>query len=86
MNSIYFGDGLYGVGAASVGYFGEDAAALDACESTMLAGIPNAPSAYAPTAEADLARERQQQVLDRLVACDYLDVAEARRIGGTCSV
>lgn len=86
VNSIYFGDGLYGVGAASVGYFGEDAAALDACESTMLAGIPNAPSAYAPTADADLARERQQQVLDRLVACDYLDVAEARRIGGTCSV
>ena len=85
VNSIYFGDGLYGVGAASAGYFGKDAASLDACESTMLAGIPNAPSAYAPTADAGLARTRQQQVLDRLVACDYLDAAEARRIGGTCS-
>lgn len=85
VNSIYFGDGLYGVGAASAGYFGKGADALDACESTMLAGIPNAPSAYAPTADADLAHKRQQQVLDRLVACDYLSAAEARRIGGTCS-
>ena len=86
VNSIYFGDGLYGVGQASSGYFSKSASQMDPCEATLLAGIPNAPSAYAPTANAELARERQQQVIDRLVACDYLEESEARRIVGTCSV
>lgn len=85
VNSIYFGDGLYGIGAAARGCFGTDAASLDACESTLLAGIPNAPSAYALSTNADLARQRQQQVLDKLVDCRYLNEAQARRIAGTCS-
>ena len=84
-NSIYFGNGLYGIGAASEGYFGKPADQMNACESTMLAGIPNAPSAYAPNENPELARERQQQVIDRLVACDYIDESEARRISGACS-
>ena len=38
-------------------------------ESTMLAGVPNAPSRYAPTVNPELAARRQEQVLDRLVDC-----------------
>ena len=32
-------------------------------ESTLLVGVPNAPSIYAPTVSMDMARKRQQQVL-----------------------
>lgn len=80
VNSIYFGEGLYGIGAASQGYFDLDATKLGAYEATLLAGIPNAPSAYALTDNADLARERQKQVIEKLVVYDYLDKADARRI------
>ena len=68
-------------GDASVGYFGKEPGALDAGECTLLAGIPNAPSAYALSENPDLARQRQCQVLKKLVAYDYLDEADARRIG-----
>ena len=81
VNSIYFGDGYEGIGNASVGYFGKEPGALDAGECTLLAGIPNAPSAYALSENPDLARQRQCQVLKKLVAYDYLDEADARRIG-----
>ena len=81
VNSIYFGDGYEGIGNASVGYFGKEPGALDAGECTLRAGIPNAPSAYALSEIADLARQRQCQVLRKLVAYDYLDEADARRIG-----
>lgn len=72
VNSIYFGDGYEGIGAASKGYFGKRPADLTLDECAMLAGIPNAPSVYAPTVNPDLAQERQQEVLDKLVAYDYV--------------
>ncbi len=81
MNSIYFGDGYEGIGNASAGYFGKEPQELDAGECTLLAGIPNAPSAYALSENPDLARQRQYQVLKKLVVYDYLDEADARRIG-----
>ena len=81
VNSIYFGDGYEGIGNASAGYFGKEPQELDAGECTLLAGIPNAPSAYALSENPDLARQRQYQVLKKLVAYDYLDEADARRIG-----
>ena len=83
VNSIYFGDGYEGIGDASAGYFGKPPRALDASECTLLAGIPNAPSAYALSENPDLAHQRQLQVLKKLVTYDYLDEADAVRIGGT---
>lgn len=77
VNSIYFGDGYNGVGAASLGYFGKQPVDLTEDECAMLAGIPNAPSVYAPTVNPDLARQRQQEVLRKLVAYDYLDRGKA---------
>ncbi len=43
MNTIYFGDGYYGIGAASRGYFKKEPSELTLDELTLLAGIPNAP-------------------------------------------
>lgn len=50
VNTIYFGSGYYGVSDAARGYFGKAPAELSEYECAMLAGLPNAPSAYSPTA------------------------------------
>lgn len=47
VNSIYFGDGYYCVRDASRGYFGKEPIDMTGYESTLLAGIPNAPSVAA---------------------------------------
>lgn len=80
LNSIYFGDGYYCVWDASQGYFGKAPKDMDAYESTLLAGIPNAPSAYAPTKSPQLARERQMQVLKKMVKRDFITQDEAVQI------
>ena len=80
VNSIYFGDGYEGIGSASWGYFGKAPSALDADECTLLAGIPNAPSIYALSQNPDLARQRQQEVLKKLVRYDYLNQNAAQHI------
>ena len=45
---------------------------LNDFEATMLAGVPNAPSVYAPTVNFKLASERQVQVLDKMVKYKYI--------------
>ena len=45
-------------------------------ESTLLAGIPNAPSVYAPTVNPKLAEERRQQVLECMVENGYIKEGE----------
>src|SRR5207245_6679264 len=49
LNKVYFGDGLYGVEAASQGYFGKPPAQLSIPEAALLAGLVKSPSSYAPT-------------------------------------
>ena len=72
VNSIYFGDGYYNVGEASQGYFGKPAAKMNDYECTLLAGVPNAPSKYAPSKNLALAEKRQKKVISRMEACGYL--------------
>ena len=71
VNTIYYGNGYYCVKDASQGYFGKEPGDMTDYESTLLAGIPNAPSKYAPTVSQELAGKRQEQVLARLVKCGY---------------
>lgn len=80
INSIYYGDGYYCIADASRGYFRKTPAQMNAYECTLLAGIPNAPSVYAPTANPDLAAQRQQQVLGDMVRWGYLTSEEATAI------
>ena len=80
VNTSYFGDGYYCVGDASQGYFGKDPIDMTDHESTLLAGIPNAPSIYAPTNNFELATQRQRQVINRMVECEYLTSEEAEEI------
>lgn len=80
INSIYYGEGYYCIYDASMGYFGKIPADLNGSECTMLAGIPNAPSVYAPTTNPDLARQRQLQVVKDMVIWGYLTKEEADAI------
>ncbi len=85
VNTIYFGDGYYDVASASAGYFGKEPEAMTDYESTLLAGIPNAPSVYAPTKNPDLAAKRQLQVLRRMEACGHFTEEEAETIAETAA-
>lgn len=76
INTIYFGDGYYGLREASLGYFGKEPQNLTDSEAVLLAGIPNAPSAYAPSRHADLALQREKQVLAAMVKYGYLEESE----------
>lgn len=78
VNTIYFGNGYYTVADASRGYFGKTPLEMTEYESTLLAGIPNAPSVYALTANPDLAARRQKQVVERMVVCGYYTQVQAQ--------
>ena len=76
VNSIYFGSGYYNIYDAAHGYYDKDPSDLNDYECTMLAGIPNAPSVYAPTVNPKLAEERRQQVLTCMVENGYITEGE----------
>lgn len=80
VNTCYFGDGYYGIYEASMGYYNKEPKDLNLDESSMLAGVPNAPSVYAPTVNPDLAKKRQQHVLERMVEYGYISQEEANQI------
>jgi penicillin-binding protein 1A len=63
LNAVYFGDGYYGVEAASRGYFGKPASDLQPHEAALLAGIVRSPSGYSPSAFPDRALSRRNLVL-----------------------
>jgi membrane peptidoglycan carboxypeptidase len=75
----YFGDGYYGLQAASCGYFRVTPAALTWPQAALLAGLVQAPSAYDPLAHPALARAREAHVLGRLAATGTLTHAQAER-------
>ncbi|WP_303863244.1 transglycosylase domain-containing protein [Alkalibaculum bacchi] len=79
LNEIYLGSGTYGVQEASIKYFGKDVKDLDLAESAMLAGLPQAPSAYAPDEHFELAKKRQEIVLRRMVSGEYITEEEANK-------
>ena len=80
VNTIYFGDGYYGIKQACNGYLDKEPQNMTLYESTMMAGIPNAPSVYAPTVNPDLTRKRQEKVIDSMVEYGYLTQEEADNI------
>ena len=67
LNKVYFGDGLYGVEAASRGYFGKKASEVSLPEAALLAGLLKAPSSYAPTTSPEKAEARQGVVLSAML-------------------
>lgn len=80
INTIYFGEGYYGIYEASQGYYKKDPKDLNLYEATILAGVPNAPSVYAPTINPHLAKSRQGKVIRSMVEYGYLTKEEAEKI------
>lgn len=80
VNTIYFGSDYYGISSAAEGYFGKKPAELSEYECAMLAGLPNAPSAYSLDASPELAKQRLEQVLDSMQANGKLTEERAREI------
>ncbi|MFZ5599719.1 MAG: transglycosylase domain-containing protein [Bacillota bacterium] len=76
LNHVYFGQGAYGVEAAARTYFDKPAKELTLAESAMLAGLPRAPSYYAPTTNLKGAKERQKIVLNRMVELGMISTAD----------
>jgi 1A family penicillin-binding protein len=72
INTIYYGNGAYGVQAASHYYFGKDAKDLSLAEATMLAGIPKGPGIYSPLASMENAKSRQAIILQSMVKNKYV--------------
>jgi penicillin-binding protein 1A len=72
LNSAYFGQGAYGIWAASERYFGVAPRRLDVSQASMLAGLIQAPSAYDPYRAPSVARDRQIEVLRAMVGDGFL--------------
>jgi penicillin-binding protein 1A len=73
LNKVYFGGGLYGAEAASLGYFGKHASELNLAEASLLAGLVKAPSSYAPTANIERAVQRRNVVLQMMYDAGMID-------------
>ncbi len=67
VNTSYFGAGYYGIGPATQGYYGKTPEKLSLNEAAFLAGVPNAPSAYNPYEHYELAVQRRNIVLRKMV-------------------
>jgi 1A family penicillin-binding protein len=76
LNKVYFGDGLYGVEAASRGFFNKHASQLSLPEAATLAGLVKSPSAYAPTVSMERAVARRNVVLQSMLENDAISKAE----------
>lgn len=67
LNTIYLGNGAYGVEAAANVYFGVHASQLDLPQAALLAGLIQNPSGYDPILAPAAARNRRSEVLSRMV-------------------
>src|SRR5579871_1262565 len=77
LNTIYFGDGAYGVEAAAEHYFGVSAAHVDIAQAAMLAGLIRDPQGYDPFLNRAAALARRHVVLDLMVHEGHLTQQQA---------
>ena len=73
LNHVPYGGTAYGIEAAAQRYFGKHANDLNLAEAALLAGLPQAPTRFSPFgAHPELAKERQKNVLTRMVEDGYI--------------
>ena len=78
LNQVPYGGSTYGIEEAAQRYFGKSSKDLSIAESALLAGLPAAPSAYSPFGPyPELAKNRQQEVIRRMVEEGYISQGEA---------
>ncbi|MES2227023.1 MAG: penicillin-binding protein 1A [Pseudomonadota bacterium] len=76
MNQIYLGQRAYGFASASEIYFGKPLRDISIAEAAMLAGLPQAPSAYNPINNPERAKTGQLRILDRMLDNGYITAGQ----------
>lgn len=72
LNNVYLGAGAYGVAGAAKIYFNKKLNQLTLPELALIAGLPQAPSVYNPYNNMELAKQRRNQVLKRMLTMKYI--------------
>ena len=67
INNIYFGNGYYGIGAASRGYFNKPVDRLSLSQIAFLCAIPNNPTIYDPLTCIDNTMARRNRILKNML-------------------
>ena len=80
INTTFFGNGYYTVKEASRAYFNKEPLEMTDGEAVLLAGIQNAPSLYNPVNSMELAKQRQKQVIYKMMKYGGLSENKANRI------
>jgi penicillin-binding protein 1A len=83
LNTIYFGNGAYGIERAAQVYFGHGASRLTTAEAALLAGIPADPSRYNPVTDPKAAHQRRLEVLQAMVDQKDITYNEYRKANRT---
>lgn len=78
LNNIYFGNGYYGIQAASRGYFNADVSTLSLSQIAYLCAIPNNPTLYDPYHHHDNTLGRRDRILDQMVEDGKITSGEAQ--------
>ena len=79
LNTINYGHAMYGIENASEYYFGKKAKDLTLGESSLLAGIPKAPTNYSPFNNLKAAKKRQKYILNTMVNNKYITKEEGKK-------
>jgi penicillin-binding protein 1A len=79
LNTVFFGNGAYGIERAARVYFHKHADELTLAEAALLAGIPANPAAYDPVTNRRAARQRRATVLDLMVEQGLITSADRNR-------
>jgi penicillin-binding protein 1A len=82
LNTIYFGNGAYGIQQASRAYFHKGAKYLELHEAALLAGLPSDPALYDPVTNPRRAKERRRYVLSLMLEQGKITQADFRRADG----
>lgn len=79
-NTMFLGNGSYGLGAAAQRYFGKNIHELTPAESALIAGLYQSPSRYNPTRHPERAKRRQLQVLEAMEKNGKITSEQAKKL------
>ncbi len=79
LNTVFFGQSIYGAETASQSYFGKSAEHLNVPEAALLAGIINLPNIYSPLANPDKAKTRRDKVINKMLEQEMITFEAAQQ-------
>jgi penicillin-binding protein 1A len=83
LNTVYFGNGAYGILAASETYYGVEPLDLTLSQAATLAGLIAAPVDYDPVRHPGRSERRRNHVLTLMLGLDMIDEAEFEKASGS---